>query len=167
MQNYFFNKKYRDVFVFCSGEKCRNNVGNWCTRNIESNSNNRDFNYYAAKDLQMAEEADFGFMIWDAKSKGTLHNIVNLLKASKHTLVFFPPERNFYKLNTFDNLRDLLKKCDKKTSEALEKEFRLSVLLQWGEEQASQTIIKNLASTQPTLWEASREAIDNIVVRDK
>ena len=32
----------------------------------------KDFHFHAAKDLAMAETADYGFMLWDGLSKGTL-----------------------------------------------------------------------------------------------
>jgi hypothetical protein len=40
----------------------------------------KDFAYYAAKDLAMAQDAKCGVMLWDGRSKGTLNNIQNLLR---------------------------------------------------------------------------------------
>jgi len=36
VQNYLFDKNYRNVLVFCMGNKCRNNIGSWQTRGIEA-----------------------------------------------------------------------------------------------------------------------------------
>ena len=162
VQNYLLERKYRDVLVFCVGNNCRNNVGKWHVKNVKVESRNRNSNYYVAKDLQMVEEADFGFMIWDAKSKGTLRNIVNLLKKSKKTMVYFSPERSFHELATFDHLIGLLSKCDKQTLEALGKEFNLQILYPSGEEQSLEAATECLKATQLMLWSPQ-----DIVVRDK
>lgn len=37
-------------------------------------------------------------MLWNVRSRGTLHNILNLIGAGKKTLVYFAPEKAFYKL---------------------------------------------------------------------
>ena len=36
LQNYLHSKNYEKVTVFCSGEKCRFNVGGWEVRHIEA-----------------------------------------------------------------------------------------------------------------------------------
>jgi len=36
----------------------------------------------------MVKDTDYGFMIWDTKSKGTLNNIVNLLREKKTVIVY-------------------------------------------------------------------------------
>jgi hypothetical protein len=105
MQQYFVNRRYTNVVVYCMGEICRNNLGNWSVRHIESGRNGRDFAYYATKDLEMAKEASYGFMIWDGKSKGTLNNILNLLQQQKKVLVYFSPDRTCYALRSIDDIR--------------------------------------------------------------
>ena len=130
VQDYLFSKNYGNVLVFCMGSKCRNNIGNWQIRSIQTAESNRDFHYYSTKDLEMVKEADYGFMIWDAKSKGTLSNLVNLLKDAKKVLVYFSPERNFYTLATSDDLTRILSKCDRTSIDALEKKLNSSAVLQ-------------------------------------
>ena len=113
IQHYLFERGYTNVIVFCVENNCRNNIGNWESRQIEVPCNKKkDFYYYSAKDVAMARETDYGFMIWDAKSKGTLVNIVNLLKENKKTLVYLSPKRSFYTLSTYDDVEGLLSKCD-------------------------------------------------------
>jgi adenine-specific DNA-methyltransferase len=82
VQEYLAASGYRNVTVYCM-EQCRNNAGAWPTRNVKPPGARKDFAYYAAKDLVMAEEARCGVMLWDAKSKGTLNNMVNLVGAGK------------------------------------------------------------------------------------
>jgi hypothetical protein len=126
VQNYLFQNNYRDVIVFCVADGCRNNVGSWPVENVVSISNNKDFNYYSQKDLEMAKHADYGFMIWDAKSKGTLRNAITLLEANKTTLLYFSPEKKFYTLSRLSELKNILSKCDKRFFEIFEKKLNLS-----------------------------------------
>src|ERR1041385_8436891 len=87
------NQVYRQVTVYCAGATCRNNVGRWPTIHVPVDRASRDFEYYAQKDARMAEAASSGFMLWDGRSKGTLNNILALLRAEKKCLVYFGPER--------------------------------------------------------------------------
>ena len=129
VQDYLASKHYRNVIVFCMEGVCRNNIGDWDTKGIEASGTGKDFNYYSTKDLQMAKEASYGFMIWDAKSNGTLNNIINLLKRDKKILVYFSPDKAFHKLRGFQDLSGLLAKCDRKELERFEKKFGISRLL--------------------------------------
>ena len=83
VQKYCAEKHYDKVVVFCAGASCRNNLGNWETKHIEVDRATKDYRFYMAKDLQMANEADYGFMIWDAKSGGTLSNMLELLEIGR------------------------------------------------------------------------------------
>jgi hypothetical protein len=111
VQQHLASRGYGSVTVFCVGA-CRNNVGGWSVREVASESTKRDFAYYATKDVAMAREAGCGLMLWDGKSKGTLHNILNLLGAGKKVLVYFSPEKAFYKLSTGEDLTALLARCN-------------------------------------------------------
>lgn len=113
VQQYFAESHYPNVVVFCM-EECRNNIGNWPTRSIEPPSERRDFTYYAAKDIVMSKEAQCGVMLWDAKSKGTLQNMLNLIGAGKRTLVYFAPTKEFHVLATEQDLQALLARCDRR-----------------------------------------------------
>ena len=68
-------------------------------------------------------------MIWDGKSKGTLNNIINLLKENKKVLVYFSQNKEFYKLITFDDLEKLLSRCEKKFLDVFEEKFKVSQML--------------------------------------
>jgi hypothetical protein len=98
VQTYFFGHRYRNVEVFCSAGRCRNNVGNWHVRSIKAQSRPGTFDFYAAKDRLMAIEADAGFMIWDGKSKGTLLNVFRLIKNDKAAVVYRSSDRHFWEL---------------------------------------------------------------------
>ena len=91
VQNFLKNIHYENVRVFCSGKRCRNNIGNWETVNIPVQENIKGLKFYMAKDIEMAKEANFGFMIWDGKSAGTLNNVIQLIKRNKKVLIYFTP----------------------------------------------------------------------------
>ena len=112
MQKYLAEKGYKNVIVFCMSGTCRNNLGNWQTKAVASNRNKRDFGYFAEKDSEMSEQADYGFMLWDGSSKGTLNNIINLLQGNKYVLVYFSPSKKFFTLKSPSELENLLQKCD-------------------------------------------------------
>jgi hypothetical protein len=86
VQKYFFEKNYNNVLVYSAGTESRNNVGNWKVKRI-NNSNKKGRELYALKDIAMAEDSDYGLMIWDGQSPGTLNNIKEMKKRSKRFFV--------------------------------------------------------------------------------
>ena len=68
MQSYFAAKGYQNVIVYCMDDRCRNNVGDWPTKQVTANRQKKGFAYYATKDEEMAQAASYGFMIWDGRS---------------------------------------------------------------------------------------------------
>ena len=66
-------------------------------------------------DKAMANDADYGLMLWNGESKGTLNNIINLLTDSKKALVYFSPQNSFVYVDDFEKLEMLLAYCDDNT----------------------------------------------------
>ena len=126
MQKYFTDKHYSHVIVFCAGNLCRNNLGNWTVRFIQSERTEKDFDFYATKDLEMSKEATYGLMLWDGKSSGTLNNILNLLEQNKEVQVYFSPKKLVIKLNKSRDLMHLVKNCDSSSLARFEKKLRLT-----------------------------------------
>jgi hypothetical protein len=129
VQQYLAGRGYQNVIVFCM-ESCRNNVGGWPTRKVEPQTDRRDFAYYATKDIVMSQEAKCGVMLWDGKSRGTLHNILNLIRSGKKTLVYFAPARDFHVLANDQDLQALLARCNKAHLERAERNLGLKTSLQ-------------------------------------
>jgi hypothetical protein len=111
-QKYLADKNHRDVVVFCMSGHCRNNVGGWPTREIDAPPNARGFEYYALKDGAMAIDASHGLMLWDGESKGTLNNVLNLVRHRKPVIVYLAPTREFETIRTPEDVTRLLGKCD-------------------------------------------------------
>lgn len=94
-QAYLAERGYENVTVFCSGGACRNNVGNWNTTHVASDSRKLDFIHYARKDARMASEADYGFFVWNGDSRGTANSVSMLVKRQCPAIVYVEPARKF------------------------------------------------------------------------
>lgn len=111
VQKYFHDAAYDKVTVFCSGETSRNNLGHWQTRKVDVPKQQKGFQFYAAKDREMAHEADFGLMIWDGKSPGTVLNVLRLVRAGKIAVLFSVPERRAINIKTQSDWDTFLSHC--------------------------------------------------------
>lgn len=129
VQSYLANKRYRNVIVFCMQNQCRNNLGDWQSKRIETSLRNNGFEFYAVKDLAMVKETDYGFMLWDSKSKGTLNSIVNLLREKKPVIIYFSPTKTLHRLTNLGDLSIIFEKCDKELIRKFERDIGLSSLI--------------------------------------
>jgi hypothetical protein len=127
VQRYFADKAYPNVLVHCMKDHCRNNVGNWRTRQVEAPRGAKGFDYYSLKDRAMAEAAEYGLMLWDGKSKGTVNNIVNLSRDHKPVVVYVAPTKQFRTIKTFDDLGGLLAQGDSDSVDRIVSELHLNV----------------------------------------
>jgi len=126
IQRYLADRSYPNVLVHCMKDHCRNNVGNWPTRQIVAPRGAKGFDYYSLKDRAMAEAAEYGLMLWDGKSKGTVNNVVNLSRDHKPVVVYVGPTRQFRTIKSFDDLKDLLAEGDSDSVERIVSELHLN-----------------------------------------
>lgn len=129
VQSYLATKTYPYVIVFCTNGICRNNLGAWQIQAVAAGGARGGFEFYTRKDAAMAQQADYGFMLWDAKSKGTLNNLLNLIGKSAAALVYLATEGKFYKIRAAHDLQLLLEKCAASDRDKLTKELPISTLL--------------------------------------
>jgi hypothetical protein len=123
VQGYFASRDYNNVTVYGMGNRCRNNVGGWPTKQVSADGVKKDFAYYAVKDKEMAKVASCGFMIWDGRSRGTINNIVNLLHQDKPVSVYFSPDKSWHTLKSPQDLPELLDKCEPSDRQKLVEQF--------------------------------------------
>ena len=121
MQQYITDTRYSNVKVFCAGEACRNNVGNWDVTQVYVDPKLKGRDFYTAKDKEMAVKADYGFVLWYGKSSGAINNIFELLKHDKKTVLYFSPEKEFYTISHLNDAQALLKKCDPTAVDSIRK----------------------------------------------
>ena len=129
LQKFLAEARYSNVVVFCSGEICRNNLGEWDERHVSVDSQLKGRAFYTQKDLAMATEADYGFVLWDGKSVGSISNVLELLKREKPVVVYFAPEKCFFTISTLNDIKALLERCDAKTVSAISKKISLPTVL--------------------------------------
>lgn len=121
VQQFFADRQYENVIIYATEGKARNNVGRWKIKSVVPPSQAKGFRYYAAKDLEMAKDADFGFMIWNGKSKGTLNNILNLIALGKKCKVYLSTVNELYAVKSLDDIKCLVSLCEEDTQMLFQK----------------------------------------------
>ena len=95
IQFHLFSQHASNVVVYCSGPTPRNNFGEWSVVSVNAKHPPGTRAFFTAKDVEMAKVADYGLMIWDAKSTGTLRNVIELLIRKKKSVVFVNKDKDF------------------------------------------------------------------------
>lgn len=126
IQSYLFEKNAKPVLLYCAGDQPRNNIGKWAVKKIQTTYSPGTRSYFTAKDLAMAEDCDYGLMIWDTKSTGTLSNAVELLKRNKNSLVFVNKEKLFIKVKSVSDLESLVSYMSESAKNKAEKKVDIT-----------------------------------------
>lgn len=126
MQEYLAERRYSKVIVYCSGNTCRNNIGRWEVRNIPVNHRPGSREFYVVKDVAMADQADFGFLVWDGKSAGTFGNLLELVKRGKKALVYYVADSSYHQVSSFQHAHQILLKSSTTTVMKIYKKLQLS-----------------------------------------
>lgn len=108
VQKYLDENGYRDVTVYASNGCARNNIGIWKVQAIEVPSSVYGREFYTYKDFAMSTDCDFGFMIWDGKSRGTQANILRLINMNKGVFVYLPYQRQMKSINDYKDYKKLM-----------------------------------------------------------
>jgi probable addiction module antidote protein len=111
VQKHFHEIHYDKVTVFCSGTTPRNNLGTWPIHHVDVPKHAKGFQFFAAKDREMAREADFGLMIWDGKSPGTVLNVLRLAIAGKIAVLFNVPDKDVANIKSVEAWRNFIAHC--------------------------------------------------------
>ena len=119
-----------DVTVYCSGFQPRNNVGSWSVKPVESGSKEGTRSYFSAKDKVMAKDADFGLMIWDKKSTGTLSNVIEMVRDRKKVAVYLNKDKKFIDILNPQDVMDMVSLMSSGAKELAEKKISLTSKLQ-------------------------------------
>lgn len=135
-QEFFHDQNYKKVTVYCVG-RARNNVSEWKTETIVTKHRPGTRAYFTAKDEVMAQTCDLGFMVWDAKSPGTLKNVIELLKLNKRSVVYIHNKNTFIDVKSLHDLELLTEYMSHTDFEAANKKLKIVGL-----------IIKNQATQQ-------------------
>ena len=125
VQHYLSEKKVENVTVFCSGDEPRNNLGRWKIHPVSTKYAPNTRAFYKAKDLAMANSCNYGLMIWDSKSPGTLSNILELLHQNKSAWVYVNKVKDFIKVANYHDFEQLLKHMSHSALEKADKKISL------------------------------------------
>lgn len=108
IQQILAKKSYRNVKVYCTGNYPRNNIGKWELITVKTGHKPKSRLYFTAKDIEMAKHCDYGLMVWDSKSTGTLSNVYELFKSNKTSIVFVNKLRKFFNVSNFEDFEYLV-----------------------------------------------------------
>ncbi|MDW9957980.1 hypothetical protein GOB20_09090 [Sinorhizobium meliloti] len=114
------------VTVYCSGSRPRNNLGDWPVKQIDSDAEPGTKAFFSAKDIAMAEDADVGLMLWDAKSTGTLSNVIELARQKKKSVVFVNNYSGFIIVRDAASLMKLVELMSEGSRQLAEQKIGLS-----------------------------------------
>lgn len=118
-----------NVTVYCSGDEPRNNVGGWKVKAVHSTAEPGTRAFFTAKDKAMANDADYGLMLWDSASTGTLTNVLELVRGGKKCVVFVNKNKSFFNVKEPKDLRNLVSVMSSGARNQAEKKIGLSRML--------------------------------------
>lgn len=129
VQKEVFQQNAKNVLIYCTGDKPRNNFGDWGVKTIMSKEPKGTRAYFTAKDREMASDADFGLMLWDSASTGTLTNVFELIKQEKMCVVFVNKLKRFINVKSAQDIPALISVMSEGARSAAESKINLSRLL--------------------------------------
>jgi hypothetical protein len=156
VQRHLLDSGYERVTVFCSGDTCRNNLGQWQTHHVPTSRDAKDFQFYATKDREMARLAEFGLMFWDGSSAGTPLNILRLVRAGKKAVLIDVSRKQ---VNTFKRASDwdaFLARCSPELRRDLEKRATPEEWQSAAPEHASAFDLPFSEPSRPDRWKGTR-----------
>jgi len=121
VQRHLAEVKYEKVTVYYSGNMSRNNIGKWKTCSLNAGNQQKNFQFYAVKDREMARHAKFGLMIWDGHSPGTVLNILRLVQASKKAVLVSAAQGSEVEFKNKEDWGTFLSGCSWKLRRDMEK----------------------------------------------
>ena len=71
----------------------------------------------------MVDDADYGLMLWDGESKGTLNSVINMIRQNKSVVVYLAPKKVFQNLRSPEDVAALLSQCDRANVQRFEREL--------------------------------------------
>ena len=126
LQSFLADSGYEDVTVFCAGASCRNNAGGWAVEQVSVDPKLTGRDFYTAKDKEMTVRADYGLVLWDGKSAGSINNVLELLGHQKAAVVYFSPEKVFHNITELPDAQRLLGLCEDSAIATLKKKIGLN-----------------------------------------
>lgn len=107
IQKYYDDSNYHNITVYSIFDLPRNNCSSkfFFKKVIVSDEIKKERERQTFKDVAMTGECDYGFVIWDGKSKGSYNNILRFIEQNKPVKVFLTTIDDFLeksKINSND-----------------------------------------------------------------
>lgn len=113
-REYLFSVNYKDVEIFSIAGDNKECIGNWNVNEVIPPDKPIGFGYYAERDMKMIEKCDYGFMIWDGRSKDVLLNSVCLAEKKKTNVIYLHNHKKFVTVSSEDTLKRVIFQCEPK-----------------------------------------------------
>jgi hypothetical protein len=113
------------VIVYCTGNYPRNNIGKWEINTVHTEHALNTRAYFTAKDIEMAKKCDYGLMVWDSKSTGTLSNVYELLLKKKTSVVFINKTKKFITVSNPKGFEQLVSNMSESAYEKASQKIKL------------------------------------------
>ena len=95
IQKFCKENNYDNIIVFASNGKARNNIGNFTVQNVTVSKDTFSKTFFAQKDIAMVDQADYGIVIWDGKSKGSLNQLYRMVRQNKPCRVYLAESKSW------------------------------------------------------------------------
>lgn len=125
IQRELFERSAHNVTIYCTDEKPRNNFGNWRFKRVATTAPTGTRAYFTAKDIAMAADADFGLMIWDKASTGTLSNVFELIKNHKKCVIYLNKDQEFVNVKEPNDIHKLINSMSERAMLQAERKINL------------------------------------------
>lgn len=126
IQQALLDRNATAVTIYCSGDRPRNNLGGWSVQRVATGHEPGSRAFFTAKDLEMAKVADYGLMMWDSKSTGTLSNVIELLKRGRTSRVFVNKAQQLVTVAKVEDLTRLIASMSQGARSKAEQKMSLS-----------------------------------------
>lgn len=124
-QRHLLSTDANNTTIYCSGSTPWTNLGNWPIHAVSTSHAAGTRSFYTAKDIAMADAADFGLMVWDRKSAGTLKNVIELLARNKKSVVFVNDMKKFVTVGTVEQLETLVGLMSEQAARSVDRKVKL------------------------------------------
>jgi len=108
IQKFCKKHNYNNVIIFASNGKARNNVGNFTVQNIAVEKGIYSKAFFEQKDIAMVNQADYGLVIWDGKSKGSLNQLHRMVRQNKPCRVYLVEHKHWVTIESENVIKGLM-----------------------------------------------------------
>jgi len=107
IQKFCKKHNYNEIVIYASNGKARNNVGNFKVHTVPVGKNTYSKKFFVEKDIAMTNEADYGIVIWDSKSKGSLEQLYRMVRQNKPCHVYLVEEKRWVEIESENTIKGI------------------------------------------------------------